>query len=122
MNLVDNIHKVLLNEAQPPSQSFLGQLSVPFHQILLQVIYFRAHCRFWLVDATLPLGIDALRLTFDSARTQLDLDLERDMELLFAVFDQCTRPDINVSSVTWLTRCQDPDVIKSSLESLTRQM
>ncbi|KAG2045951.1 hypothetical protein BDR06DRAFT_1015158 [Suillus hirtellus] len=116
MNLVDNIHKVLLNEAQPPSQSFLGQLSVPFHQILLQVIYFRA------VDATLPLVIDALRLTFDSARTQLDLDLERDMELLFAVFDQCTRPDINVSSVTWLTRCQDPDVIKSSLESLTRQM
>ncbi|KAG2343590.1 hypothetical protein BDR05DRAFT_933045 [Suillus weaverae] len=138
MNLVDNMHKVLLNEAQPPSQSFLGQLSVPFHQILLQVIYFCVRqCRnlarrpkvltasrrlalSGLVDATLPLIIDALRLTFDSARTRLDLDLDRDMELLVAVFEQCTRPDINVSSVTWLTRCQETDVIKSSLELLTR--
>jgi nuclear pore complex protein Nup188 len=138
MNLVDNMHKVLLNEAQPPSQSFLGHISVPFHQILLQVIYFcLRQCRnlarrpkvltasrrlavSGLVDSTLPLVIDALRLTFDSARARLDLDLDRDMELLVAVFEQCTRPDINVSSVTWLTRCQETDVIKSSLELLTR--
>ncbi|KAG2356946.1 nucleoporin subcomplex protein binding to Pom34-domain-containing protein [Suillus spraguei] len=138
MNLVDNMHKVLLNEAQPPSQSFLGHISVPFHQILLQVIYFCIRqCRnlarrpkvltasrriaiSGLVDSTLPLVIDALRLTFDSARTRLDLDLDRDMELLVAVFEQCTRPDINVSSVIWLTRCQETDVIKSSLELLTR--
>ncbi|KAG2099322.1 nucleoporin subcomplex protein binding to Pom34-domain-containing protein [Suillus cothurnatus] len=138
MNLVDNMHKVLLNEAQPPSQSFLGHISVPFHQTLLQVIYFcLRQCRnlarrpkvltasrrlavSGLVDSTLPLVIDALRLTFDSARARLDLDLDRDMELLVAVFEQCTRPDINVSSVTWLTRCQETDVIKSSLELLTR--
>ncbi|KAG1877433.1 nucleoporin subcomplex protein binding to Pom34-domain-containing protein [Suillus subluteus] len=138
MHLVDNMHKVLLNEAQPPSQSFLGHMSVPFHQILLQVIYFCVRqCRnltrrpkvltasrrlavSGLVDSTLPLVIDALRLTFDSARTRLDLDLDRDMELLVAVFEQCTRPDINVSSLTWLTRCQETDVIKSSLELLTR--
>ncbi|KAG0698694.1 nucleoporin subcomplex protein binding to Pom34-domain-containing protein [Suillus ampliporus] len=69
---------------------------------------------------TLPLVIDALRLTFDSARTRLDLDLDRDMELLVAVFEQCTRPEISVSSLTWLTRCQETDVIKSSLELLTR--
>ncbi|OAX35175.1 hypothetical protein K503DRAFT_392073 [Rhizopogon vinicolor AM-OR11-026] len=33
-------HNVLLNETQPPSKSILGQLSVPFHQGLLQIIYF----------------------------------------------------------------------------------
>ena len=138
MTLVDNMHKVLLNEAQPPSQSFLGQLSVPFHQSLLQVIYFcvrqsrnlakrpkvlnasRRLIVSGLLEATLPLIIDALRLTFNSARTRLDLDLDRDMELLVAVFEQCTRSDISVSSLTWLTRCQETDVIKSSLELLTR--
>jgi len=138
MTLVDNVHKVLLNEAQSPSRSFLGQLSVPFHQTLLQIIYFCVRqCRnlskrpkvlnasrrlivSGLLEATLPLVIDALHLTFNTARTRLDLDLDRDMELLVAVFEQCTRSDISVSSLTWLARCQETDVIKSSLELLTR--
>ncbi|KAH7922053.1 hypothetical protein BV22DRAFT_1197706 [Leucogyrophana mollusca] len=138
ISLVTNMQNVILNEAQPPSQSFLGKLSVPFHRTLLQVIYFCVRqCRSLtrrpkvlngdkrliiagMVEATLTLVIDALRLTFDSARTRLDLDLDRDMELLVAVFEQCTRPDINTSSLYWLTRCQETDVIKSSLELLVR--
>ncbi|KAH7887323.1 nucleoporin subcomplex protein binding to Pom34-domain-containing protein, partial [Phlebopus sp. FC_14] len=136
--LVVNVHNVLLNEAQPPSQSFLGKLSVPFHPTLLQILYFctrqsrnlagrpklfNANKRLTvtgLVEATITLVVDALRLTFDSARARLDLDLDRDMELLVAVFEQCIRPDVCTSSLPWLTRCQETDVISSSLELLVR--
>lgn len=138
MALVTNAHNLLQNEAQPPSSSFLGKVSVPFHRTLLQILYFCVRqCRnlsTWpkvinaakrlkitgLVEATLNLVVDALQLTFDSARTRLDLDLDRDMELLVAVFEQCTRPDVSSSSLPWLTRCQETDVIKSSLELLVR--
>ncbi|KAG6330320.1 hypothetical protein ID866_8769, partial [Astraeus odoratus] len=106
ITLVSNVHMILLNEAQPPSQSFLGKLPVPFHRTLLQILYFvirqsrnlilrpkvlNASKRLTvteLVDATVALVVDALRLTFDAARTRLDLDLDRDMELLVAVFEQ----------------------------------
>ncbi|KIK21813.1 hypothetical protein PISMIDRAFT_533510 [Pisolithus microcarpus 441] len=37
------------------------------------------------------------------------------MELLVAVFEQCTRPDICSSSLPWLTKCQETDAINSSL-------
>ncbi|KIJ13298.1 hypothetical protein PAXINDRAFT_136264 [Paxillus involutus ATCC 200175] len=138
MALVGNVHKILQNEAQPPSQSFLGKVSVPFHRTLLQILYFcirqsrnlRSRPRVLnaakrlaitgLVEATINLVVDGLRLTFDAARTRLDLDLDRDMELLVAVFDQCTRPDVSASSLPWLTKCQETDVIKSSLELLVR--
>jgi len=138
ISLVSNIHMLLLNEAQPPSQSFLGEHPVPFHRTLLQILYFvvrqsrnmarrpkalNASKRLTvseLVDATLTLVIDALRLTFDSARSRLDLDLDRDMELLVAVFEQCTRPDVCSSSLSWLTKCHETDAINSSLELLIR--
>lgn len=138
MVLVTNTHELLQNEAQLPSTSFLGKVSVPFHRTLLQILYFCVRqCRNTatrskvinaakrlkitaLVEATLNLVVDALRLTFDSARTRLDLDLDRDMELLVAVFEQCTRPDVSASSLPWLMRCQETDVIKSSLELLVR--
>ncbi|KAF8417737.1 hypothetical protein L210DRAFT_3636266 [Boletus edulis BED1] len=99
MALVTNVHKLLQNEAQPPSALFLGKVSVPFHcRTLLQIPYFCVRqCRnlatrakvvnagrhlkiTGLVEATSNLVVDALRLTFDSARTRLDLDLDRDME------------------------------------------
>ena len=138
MTLATNVHELLQNEAQPASASFLGKVSVPFHRTLLQILYFCVRqCRnlatrpkvvnaakrlkiTGLVEATLNLVFDALRLTFDSARTRLDLDLDRDMELLVSVFEQCTRPDVSASSLPWLTRCQETDVIKSSLELLVR--
>ncbi|KAI6146143.1 nucleoporin subcomplex protein binding to Pom34-domain-containing protein [Pisolithus tinctorius] len=136
ITLVSNVRMILLNEAQPLSQSFLGKLALPFHRTLLQILYFvvresrnmarrpkvfNASKRLTvteLVDATVTLVVDALRLTFDSARTRLDLDLDRDMELLVAVFEQCTRPDICSSSLPWLAKCQETDVINSSLDLL----
>jgi nuclear pore complex protein Nup188 len=38
------------------------------------------------------------------------------MQLLVAVFEQCTRPDINPSTSNWLTKCQETSVLQSSME------
>jgi nuclear pore complex protein Nup188 len=69
-----------------------------------------------MVEATLNLVIDALRIMFISARNRLDPELDRDMELLVAVFEQCTHRDINPSSTLWLARCQETDIIRESLD------
>lgn len=134
VELVHNVHGIILNEPQSPAKSFLGTLTVPFHRALLQVVYFCIrHCRSLakrpktlnaeqrlsiaaMVDVTLTLVIDALRVVFVSARSRIDLDLDRDMELLVAVFGQSIRPDINPSSILWLTRCQETNVIRASLD------
>ncbi|KAF8632804.1 hypothetical protein AX15_001669 [Amanita polypyramis BW_CC] len=134
IEVVRMVHNIILSEAQPPSNSFLGRLSKPFHVVLLQIVYFcsrqgrslarrpktlKAEQRLTLlamVEAALNLVIDALQIVFMSARTGRDVELDRDMELLVAVFEQCTRKDLNPSSTLWLTRCQETDVIRSSLD------
>ncbi|KAJ7361132.1 nucleoporin subcomplex protein binding to Pom34-domain-containing protein [Mycena albidolilacea] len=134
VELVHNVHNIILNEAQPPSKSFLGAISVPFHRTLLLILYFctknsgilarrtkalNADQRLRIasmVDATLVLVIDALRVVFISARNRLDVELDRDMEFLVSVFEQCTRPDVNPSSTLWLIRFQETDLIRASLD------
>ncbi|KAJ7665077.1 nucleoporin subcomplex protein binding to Pom34-domain-containing protein [Mycena polygramma] len=134
VELVHNVHNIILNEAQPPSKSFLGVISVPFHRTLLLILYFCARNSGILarrpkalnadqrlrivsmVDATLALVIDALRVVFVSARSRLDVELDRDMEFLVSVFEQCTRPDINSSSTLWLVKCQETGIIRASLD------
>ncbi|KAG6871920.1 hypothetical protein C0995_014834 [Termitomyces sp. Mi166 len=133
IELVRNVHNIITNDAQSPSKSFLGTVSVPFHRTLLQIMYFCArHCRNLLrrpkavnaeqrlavtslVETSLFLVIDALKLVFESASTRIDPELDRDMELLVAVFEQCTHPDVNPSSALWLARCQEADIIRGSL-------
>jgi nuclear pore complex protein Nup188 len=134
--LVRNVHGIIMNDAQSPAQSFLGTLSVPFHRTLSQIMYFcTRHCRnvtrrtkakginadqrltiTSMVEATLNLVIDALRVMFMFARSRVDPELDRDMELLVAVFEQCTHHDINPSSTLWLARCQETDIIRGSLD------
>ncbi|RPD67457.1 hypothetical protein L226DRAFT_608624 [Lentinus tigrinus ALCF2SS1-7] len=136
--LVKNVRGIILNPSQAPAKSILGQLPVPFHRPLLQVLYFCArHSRSLarrpkvlhaeqrlaiaaLLEATLVFVIDGLRITFDRARVQLDLDVDQDMELLVAVFEQCTRLDLNPSPTLWLTRCQETDVVRASLQLFSR--
>ncbi|KAG6917687.1 hypothetical protein DXG01_001662 [Tephrocybe rancida] len=138
IDLVRNVHGVITNDAQSPAKSFLGMVSVPFHRTLLQIMYFCArHCRSLvrrpktinaeqrlaitsLVETSLNLVIDALKLVFESARTRTDPELDRDMELLVAVFDQCVNLDVNPSSTLWLARCQETDIIRGSLELFVR--
>lgn len=132
--LVKNLRGIILNEAQPPARSFLGQSTAPFHRPLLQIIYYcarqsrtlmrklktlNAEQRLFInstVDVALDLVIDALRLAFDAARMRLDVDLDQDLEQLVAVFEECTRPILNPSTTLWLTRCQETDVIRASLQ------
>lgn len=136
LELVRNVHGIIMNDAQSPAQSFLGMLSIPFHRTLLQIMYFCSrHCQnitrrtkakginadqrltiTSMVEATLNLVIDALRVMFMFARSRLDPELDRDIELLVAVFEQCTHHDINPSSTLWLARCQETDIIRGSLD------
>ncbi|OBZ70270.1 hypothetical protein A0H81_09556 [Grifola frondosa] len=134
IRLVKNVRGIILNSSQSPANSVLGQSTPSFHRPLLQVIYFCArHCRSLVrrpkalnaqqrlvissfLDATLVFVIDSLRITFDRARVKLDTDVDQDLELLVAVFEQCTRLDLNSSPTFWLTRCQETDVIRASLQ------
>lgn len=134
--IVEQLESIVSNETFPPSKSLLGTISNPFHQSLLQIIYFcgklcqtvtrdQSHVK---ADQRLVMGrtfttsllfiIDALRITFDSARTRLDIQLDDDMQLLVAAFQQCTRPGLHTSSNAWLTRLQETDVMNASFELL----
>ncbi|KAI0940233.1 hypothetical protein AcV5_001397 [Taiwanofungus camphoratus] len=134
IELVKNMRGIILNKSQPPARSFLGQLTVPFHRPLLQIIYFcsrqsrslmlrskvlnstqRLHIA-GMLEATLVLVIDNLRIAFDSARISLDVELDQDLELLVAVFEQSIRTELNPSPTFWLTRCQETDIIRASLQ------
>lgn len=136
--LVGNVRGIILSETQPPAKSFLGHLAAPFHRTLLQIMYFCArHSRSLyrrrkalsaeqrldvgaFLDSSLNLIIDALRVCFESALTRFDMDLDQDLEFLVAVFEQCTRLDVNLSSTMWLTKCQETNVIGASLRLFAR--
>ncbi|KAF7302838.1 hypothetical protein MKEN_01245900 [Mycena kentingensis (nom. inval.)] len=138
VELVHNVHNIILNEAQPPSKSFLGTVSVPFHRTLLLIIYFCArNCSILarrpkglnadqrlkvasMIDAALSFVIDALRVVFDSAQTRLDVELDRDMEFLVSLFEQCTRSGVNPSTTLWLIRCQETNIVRASLDLFVR--
>jgi len=134
MELTRNLRGIVLNEGQSPARSLLSSLSNPFHRTLLQIIFFfakqarslinrpktlNAEQRLTIsstIEAVLTFVIDALRLVFVAGRSRSDIDLDRDMELLVAVFEQCTRPDLVTTSNFWLARCQEMDVIHASLD------
>lgn len=134
VELVQGLHGVVTNEPQAVSRSFLGIVTVPFHRTLLQIIYYCARCSRDLVrrpktlnadhrltvsamlEVSLALVADALRVVLVSARSRYDMDLDRDMELLVSVFEQCTLPELNMSPAHWLMRCQELDLIQASLE------
>ncbi|KAL1740204.1 nucleoporin subcomplex protein binding to Pom34-domain-containing protein, partial [Schizophyllum fasciatum] len=133
-DVMANTRGIIANAAQPPAASFLGKISVPFHQTLLQILYYCAkQSRNLLaqrklvtadqrlritttIDAILALVIDGLRIVFLAIRSRPDLELDRDLELLVAVFEQCIRRDINSSPSQWLARCRETDVVRESLD------
>ncbi|KIK14228.1 hypothetical protein PISMIDRAFT_358792 [Pisolithus microcarpus 441] len=118
ITLVSNVYTTLLNEAQPLSPVI--PWDAPFtvsqdsaantalrrapHSLRPLHIASKRLTVTELVDATVTLVVDVLRLTFDSARTYLDLDLDREYGALVADVEQCTRPDICSSPLPWLTK------------------
>jgi nuclear pore complex protein Nup188 len=129
-----NAHDIILSEWQPPIDSVRNTTRATFHRTLLQIIYFCAiECRGLTrrpkalsaehrliasstIHASLVFVIDALRFVFEAARTRLEVDLDTDMQLLVAVFQECTRTDINPSTCLWLTRCQETSILQSSMD------
>jgi nuclear pore complex protein Nup188 len=133
-DLVKNLRDIVVSDAQPPMKAVIGSVPVPFHRALLQITYFCArHSRSLVkrpkalnaqqrlifastIDTVLIFTVDALRCVFEAARGRLDIDLDQDLELLVAVFEQCTRPDITPSATIWLARCQESDVVRCSMD------
>lgn len=132
VELAKNVRGIILNEAQSPASAINS--GVPFHRSLLQIIYYcikqarsllrrknvlTANQRLTLatfVEATLSFVIQALRIVLITARTKVDIDVDRDMELCVSVFEQCIRPDISPSPAFWLLECQETDIIRNSLD------
>ncbi|EIN11025.1 hypothetical protein PUNSTDRAFT_119839 [Punctularia strigosozonata HHB-11173 SS5] len=133
-DVVQNLRDIIVSDAQSPAKAVIGRVPIPFHKPLLQIIYFCVrHCRALIrrpkalnaqqrlifastVDIALVFTVDALRCVFEAARSRLDLELDQDLELLVAVFEQCTRTDITPSAAMWLARCQESDVVRCSME------
>ncbi|KAF9004332.1 hypothetical protein BDQ17DRAFT_1354946 [Cyathus striatus] len=117
VEIVHSVQGIILNEAQSPASSFIGNLSIPFHRVLLQIVYFCVRRMSGehrliitgMIESALNLVIDALRVVLNSARTRMDVDLDRDLQLLVAVFEQSIKPDIR-----FLRRLTD--VIRASLD------
>jgi nuclear pore complex protein Nup188 len=138
VQLLDAVRNTITSEAHPPLRSVRGFAKPPFHRTLLQVVYFCLRqsrnllaqkglltasdrlAMFALVDTTQAFVIDALRFVFDTALERLDPDLDADMELLTAVFHECTRTDLSPSSTLWLARCKESDVVRASLDIYVR--
>ena len=136
MSLMDHLGAIITSEMFPPGKSFMRIVTNTFHRPLIQVTYLCARSCLRLskdeafvkaerrlvigktLTSALLLIIDALRLTFDAARTRIDVELDKDMELLVAVFQQCIHPSLYASSTNWLTRAQEADIIASSLQLL----
>ena len=134
VNIMKETHGIIVSEWQSPIDSVRITSQARFHRTLLQIVYFCAmECRSLtrrrkglsaehrlaassMISAALLFVIDALRFVFDAAGTRLDVDLDTDMQLLVAVFEQCTRPEINPSTSLWLTRCQETSVLQTSME------
>jgi nuclear pore complex protein Nup188 len=52
---------------------------------------------------------------FDLAYNAKDEELGQDMQLLVSVFEQCTKSELHSTPSMWLARCQEVDLIQSSL-------
>jgi nuclear pore complex protein Nup188 len=138
VSLSSSIRSIVLSPDLPPLSSLMGNYASPFHNVLLQVMFFcirecrslftrtksiRAEDRLVisaLFEASQNLTIKALRFAFDSARARYDVSLDTDMGLLVAVLDQATRLDVVPSPLHWLNRCQEEDLIRASLELFAR--
>ncbi|KAG8906137.1 hypothetical protein FRB99_007527 [Tulasnella sp. 403] len=134
-SLLNSVRFISSSEVFPPLDSIRRQHHPTFHHTLLRIIYFTVHKATLLVQAsttkleqrlaigssvneTLGFVIDGLRCTFDLTYTSPHPDLDQDMKLLVAVFEKCTKPELHSTPSPWLSRCQEVDLIRSSLDVL----
>ena len=77
------------------------------------------------VESILSFVILSLRELFDQARmapsmTGTSEELESDLALLVAVFQQLIRPEVCPHARTWLASCQEVDLFRASLDVFVR--
>ncbi|KAF8589637.1 hypothetical protein K439DRAFT_1404885 [Ramaria rubella] len=136
--LTAHVQNFITSEYFPPAAALRSDRITRYHRIIVKMVYFCAHKariigrqpKAYTAEQRLTLSsalteavrfvIEGLRDTFDLARTTFDLELDRDLELLVPTFEQCTRPDLPLAPSIWLTRCQEIDIIQSSMELLVR--
>lgn len=134
----EHLQHTIVNPLFPPLDSIKELPSKGFHRSLLQIMYFAAihgqqlsgsgskltaTQRQTIVSAitsSLDLVVDALRVNFDNARSTLSQDLDGDIQLSVLVFGQLVKPELLPNSSTWLSRCQNSDIIRASLELFVR--
>ncbi|KIJ57226.1 hypothetical protein M422DRAFT_219126 [Sphaerobolus stellatus SS14] len=138
VSLLTHIQNLVTSEFFPPAAALRSDRTTRFHRVIVQLIYFCAHKARLLgskpkaftaeqrlsiastLTASVRFVIEALRDTFDLARSSRDLELDKDLELLVPTFEQCTRTELPLDPAIWLSRCQEYDIIRSSLELLVR--
>lgn len=140
-DLLRNVHAIVISETFPPLDSIRDSNSgegASFHRQILQITYFcarRARSLFLqpssigpeqraIISSTMlsitTFVATALSESIENAKSQQTMDLDRDMELLVTVFEQCTRPELHISPRLWLERVQELDLARSSLELLVK--
>jgi nuclear pore complex protein Nup188 len=139
--LLRNVHAIVMSDVFPPIESLRESASgegTGFHRHVLRIAYFctrKARTLFErgqtitaeqnAIVASTMLSITGLVSTalseaIDAAKTQPNIEVDRDMELLVTVFEQCTRPELHTSPRLWLERVQELNLARSSLELLTK--
>ena len=139
--LLRHVRAIVMSEVFPPIESLRQSAAgegTGFHRQVLRIAYFcsrKARSLFQkgqtitaeqgAVVASTMLSITGLVSTalseaIDAARTQPNIEIDRDMELLVTVFEQCTRPELHTSPRLWLERVQELNLARSSLELLTK--
>jgi nuclear pore complex protein Nup188 len=138
IDLLRNVHIIITSEIFRPIESLRSSDEASFHRTMMHLACFCARKARSLVQesrnlsaeqcsvvsstmlAVLSVVVEGLREIFDRARGVIDLELDKDMELLVAVFEQCSRSELHTSSCGWLARCQEAGLVRASLDLLSQ--
>ncbi len=137
IDLLRNVHIIITSETFRPIESLRSGDEASFHRTVMHLACFCARKARSLVQknqnlsaeqcsvvsstmfAVLSVVVEGLREIFDRARGVIDLELDKDMELLVAVFEQCSRSELH-TSCGWLARCQEAGLVRASLDLLSQ--
>jgi nuclear pore complex protein Nup188 len=138
IDLLRNVHIIITSEVFRPIESLRSSDEASFHRTALHLACFCARKARSLTQesrnlsaeqcsvisstmlAILNVVVDGLREIFDRAKGSMDPELDKDMELLVAVFEQCSRSELHTSPYGWLAHCQEAGLVRASLDLLSQ--
>ncbi|KAG8827079.1 hypothetical protein FRC17_007995, partial [Serendipita sp. 399] len=140
-SLIRNVHAMVTSEVFPLMSSLRRSVMgerVTFHSTILRIAYICARkarqicssSSFPTAEQSATISSAMLAITTAVASALLEVIehakvnesqlLDRDMELLVTVFEQCTRPEVHTSPRVWLERVQELNLARASLELLAK--